>query len=88
VELALLAVLRGGALHALADLLVRHPSRRVRGRLARLMAASREPGLLELLEQLEGSLGLSGEQRALRWVLRRLRRARDERGSPLEELAG
>jgi HEAT repeat protein len=88
VESALLAVLQGGALHVLADLLVRHPSRRVRARLARLMAGSREPGLLELLEQLEGSFGQSREQRALRWVLGRLRRARDERASPLEELAG
>jgi HEAT repeat protein len=87
VEPALLTVLGGGALHVLADLLVQHPSRLVRARLARLLASSHEPGLLELLEQLEGSLGTSHEQRVLRWVIGRLRHPRGERRATPEELA-
>lgn len=87
VEQALLAVLRGGALHVLADLLVRHPNRRVRARLARLMAASREPGLLGPLEQMDAALGTPRKHRVLRWVTGRLRRASAEHGAPREELA-
>ena len=75
VEPALLAALEGGAMQVLVDLLLHHPNRQVRARLARLMAASPAPGLLELLEQLEAALAAPGERRLLRWVGSRLRRA-------------
>jgi HEAT repeat protein len=87
VEPALLAVLRGGAVQTLTDLLVRHPNRPIRARLAHLMVASREPGLLEMLVPLETSHGAPRERRLLRWVISRLRRAVAEHTAPPEELA-
>jgi HEAT repeat protein len=87
VEPALLAVLRGGAVQGLTDLLVRHPNRQIRARLARVMVASHEAGLLELLVPLEASHVASREPRLLRWVISRLRRAPAEHTAPPEELA-
>jgi HEAT repeat protein len=77
-EPALVAALEGGATQMLADLLLHHPNRRVRARLARLMAASPAAGLLELLEELEAVLAAPGERRVLRFVISRLRRAPSE----------
>jgi hypothetical protein len=82
VEPALLAALEGGAMQVLADLLLHHPNRRVRARLARLMAASPAPGLLEFLEQLEAAFARPHERRVLRWVVSRLRRACGEGETP------
>jgi HEAT repeat protein len=81
-EPALAAALEGGAMQMLADLLLHHPDRRVRARLARLMAASPAAGLLELLEQLEAVLAAPRERRVLRWVISRLRRAPSEAELP------
>jgi len=75
VEPALLAALQGGAMQALVDLLLHHPDRQVRVRLAHLMATSPAPGLLEFLEQLEAALSQPHERRVLRWVVSRLNRA-------------
>lgn len=78
-ERALVAAARGGSMHMLTDLLLHHPSRRARTRLARVMAASSEPALLETLEQVESALATPGQRRVLRWVIGQLRRPAGER---------
>jgi HEAT repeat protein len=71
VQPALVAAVRGGSIHMLVDLLLHHPDRRVRARLARVLAASAEPSLRELLEQTE-TLATTGQRRVLRWIIGRL----------------
>jgi hypothetical protein len=72
-EPALLAALQGGSMTLLIDLMLHHTDRRVRNRLARLLAASVDPALLEHLEQVEISLASHDQQRVLRWVVAKLR---------------
>jgi hypothetical protein len=73
IESALLTALRGGSMHILNDLLLSHPSRRVRTRLARLLAGSGEPTLLQQLEEVELALATRQQKRVLRWIIARLR---------------
>jgi hypothetical protein len=75
IESALLTALEGGSMRILADLLLNHPDRRVRSRLARLLAASGEPALLHELEQVYLILATPRQSRVLRWIIARLRRA-------------
>jgi hypothetical protein len=72
-EPALLAAMQGGSMTLLVDLMLHHADRRVRNRLARLLAASRDATLLEHLEQVEMALASHDQQRVLRWVVAKLR---------------
>jgi hypothetical protein len=66
-------------MHMLTDLLLHHPSPRARTRLARVLAASGEPTLAEMLGQVETTLASPGQRRVLRWVIGQLRRPAGER---------
>jgi hypothetical protein len=72
-ESALLAALQGGSMTLLVDLMLHHADRRVRNRLARLLAASGDPTLRNHLEQVEMALASHDQQRVLRWVTAKLR---------------
>jgi hypothetical protein len=72
-EPALFAALQGGSMTLLIDLMLHHADRRVRNRLARLLAASGDTALLAHLEQVEMSLASHDQQRVLRWVIGKLR---------------
>ncbi len=73
VEPALLAALRGGSMHILVDLLLSHSDRRVRHRLARLLAASGDAQLLRQLERVEITLTRPRQKRIVRWAILRIR---------------
>jgi HEAT repeat protein len=71
-EYAILAVLRGGSHRVLVNLTLCHGEWRARGTLARLLARSRDPVLLDHLKQLEPKLGRPRQQRVVRWLIGKL----------------
>jgi hypothetical protein len=71
-EITLAASLRSGCMHLLVDFLLRHPDRRVRARLAHMMAHSGDASLRDYLMQV-GMMEMDlHRQRLLRWVLSRM----------------
>ena len=71
-EFVVLQSLRNGCIHLLVDLLQRHPDRRVRAQLARIMALSGEVTLRDHLIQVGMTETDAHRRRLLGWVISRM----------------
>ncbi len=79
VESVLLTALRNGCMRMLTDLLLHHPSRRVRARLARILACSGYEPFRQYLIQVQAVETDLHQQMLLRWVSSRMDRTTDAR---------
>jgi len=74
-ESVLLVALQNGSTHLLADLLLNHPERRVRARLAGILARSGDVSLIEYLGRINMPDLEMRQQRMLRWIISKLRKS-------------
>jgi hypothetical protein len=73
-ESVLLTALQNGSTHLMADLLLKHPDRRVRARLAHLLARSGDVDLIEYIAQINTPELEPHQQEMLCWIISKLRK--------------